>query len=119
MTDDKHTAAARELVDAIEYDLGDRRGLKWEWRKIDDDIREGIKKTWARMIAPALASAYERGRREEREACLYVAEQESDWCASNRDRTHPGSQHIRDDWHEKYCTARHIEGQIRARGEKT
>jgi hypothetical protein len=38
-------------VDAIIADLSDRRGLKWEWNRIDEDIRSKIREEWARLVA--------------------------------------------------------------------
>jgi hypothetical protein len=41
----------RLAVDAIIRDLSGRRGLKWEWDKVDDDIREEIAQEWTHIIA--------------------------------------------------------------------
>ena len=37
----------------IRQDICDRRGLKWEWAGIDDDVQRDILATWARIIASA------------------------------------------------------------------
>jgi hypothetical protein len=42
---------AHDAVDAIIADLSDRRGLKWEWNRIDEDIRSKIREEWARLVA--------------------------------------------------------------------
>lgn len=46
---------ARKAVDAIIYDLSDRRGLRQEWEGIDEDIREDIRAEWTRLVAKAFA----------------------------------------------------------------
>jgi hypothetical protein len=43
--------AAPENVAAIIADLNDRRGLKWEWQKIDSDTRAEIVATWIAIAA--------------------------------------------------------------------
>ena len=40
----------KRAVERIVLDLSDRRGLGGEWDQIDDDIQEGITKTWERII---------------------------------------------------------------------
>jgi len=45
MTDPGHDA-----VDEIIADLSDRRGLKWEWSKIDEDVREEIRAAWIEIV---------------------------------------------------------------------
>ena len=40
----------RDSVDAIIYDLSDRRGIKHAWDQIDDDIQEEIKGVWRNAI---------------------------------------------------------------------
>lgn len=47
---------ANQIVDLIIYDLSDRRGLSGEWGRIDEDIIEEIKETWANIIVEALAA---------------------------------------------------------------
>lgn len=44
-----HGDAAR-IVNAIVADLSDRRGLKGEWQRIDDDIRAEIVAEWTRIV---------------------------------------------------------------------
>lgn len=39
------------VVERIEADIADRRGLKHEWRAIDEDIRSEIKAEWAQIVA--------------------------------------------------------------------
>ena len=41
---------ARAAVDGILNDLSDRRGLRQEWERIDDDIQDEIKQEWALII---------------------------------------------------------------------
>ena len=40
-------------VEQIVADLSDRKGLSGQWDQIDDDIKEGIYKTWERIIQSA------------------------------------------------------------------
>jgi hypothetical protein len=47
--------AANESVRLIVDDIEDRRGLKHEWRGIDEDIRRDIRKTWASIIVTQIA----------------------------------------------------------------
>jgi hypothetical protein len=70
-------AACREAVDAIVYDLNDRRGLKWEWTKIDEDIQGEIRAEWAKLIAEELRklSALDDGRVAKAVAALRTAPQ--------------------------------------------
>jgi hypothetical protein len=41
--------AWRIVINLIE-DISDRRGLKREWAKIDDDVKEEIMLAWAKII---------------------------------------------------------------------
>jgi hypothetical protein len=41
---------AERIVDGIIYDLDDRRGLKHEWRRIDEDIRAEIREAWILIV---------------------------------------------------------------------
>lgn len=41
-------------VEALEYDICDRRGLKSEWQAIDPEIISEIKAVWIETIALAL-----------------------------------------------------------------
>lgn len=43
-------AAARAAIDEIERDIIDRRGIKREWRAIDDDVRAEIKAAWGAIV---------------------------------------------------------------------
>jgi len=47
---------AQEAVREIVRDLSDRRGLKWAWDDIDEDIQAEIKKRWADLILKASGS---------------------------------------------------------------
>jgi hypothetical protein len=39
------------LFAALSEDINDRRGLKWEWRKIDEEVMSNeIKPAWRRII---------------------------------------------------------------------
>lgn len=42
LTDEKWKALCR--------DISDRRGLKWEWNKIDDDVLVEIRKAWSEIL---------------------------------------------------------------------
>lgn len=45
---------AELIVDAIVRDLSDRRGLRHEWDKIDDDIKEEIIAVWCELTEEIL-----------------------------------------------------------------
>jgi len=51
---------ANKVVDAILFDLTDRRGIKNAWHDIDDDIQEEIKAKWAAIIAKSYPSLVPR-----------------------------------------------------------
>ncbi|HZJ66958.1 MAG TPA: hypothetical protein VFD36_25800 [Kofleriaceae bacterium] len=81
---DRFDERAEGAVDAIIYDLDDRRGLKREWRGIDADIQQEIKREWSAIVARAIREAVE-AEREAIEAdvgevkgvcagCLYLVE---------------------------------------------
>lgn len=41
----------KNIIQDLENDILDRRGLKWEWHSIDPDIIENeIKPAWAKII---------------------------------------------------------------------
>lgn len=44
----------KELVEAIVYDIRDRRGLKCEWDKIEADVQEEIKESWCNIVQSKL-----------------------------------------------------------------
>lgn len=45
----------RLAFDALSDDIADRRGLKWEWEKVDDDVMQGeIRPAWEAIIASVL-----------------------------------------------------------------
>lgn len=50
---DLATAAVRGII----ADLSDRRGLKWEWQGIDDDVRAEIVATWEQLVLDAFEGA--------------------------------------------------------------
>ena len=35
---------------ALSDDIADRRGLKWEWAKIDDDVKLEIRAAWSKIL---------------------------------------------------------------------
>lgn len=56
---------AKRIVDAILFDLRDRRGLRQTWDGIDEDIRDEIKASWilrARLILESGADRREASR---------------------------------------------------------
>ena len=57
----KHNPGSVEqrIVDAIIFDLSDRRGLSGEWDGIDDEIKAQIRKKWMQIIRQELAKAGE------------------------------------------------------------
>lgn len=52
----KPKTVEQRIVDAIIFDLSDRRGLSGEWDGIDDDIRRQIKKKWCEIIRTEIAN---------------------------------------------------------------
>ena len=46
----KKMTTAETIVEAIVYDILDRRGLKQEFRQIDEDIVKEIKEVWRETI---------------------------------------------------------------------
>jgi hypothetical protein len=45
---------ATRIVEAIEKDFTDRRGLRQEWDQIDADIKIDIKNTWINLVLEEL-----------------------------------------------------------------
>ena len=45
---------AMQIVDEIERDFTDRRGLRQEWEQFDDDIKDEIRDVWSGIIAEEL-----------------------------------------------------------------
>lgn len=45
---------ARDVVDTLIADLSDRRGLKSEWNRIDEDVREEIRASWLLLVRGAV-----------------------------------------------------------------
>ncbi len=38
------------IIQALDNDISDRRGLKWEWDKIDDEVMAKLKSEWATIF---------------------------------------------------------------------
>jgi hypothetical protein len=51
---------AARIREALEEDFTDRRGLKQEWERIDDEVKAEIRRRWEEIIFTELAK-YERG----------------------------------------------------------
>jgi hypothetical protein len=46
------TRLVRQAFDALSDDISDRRGLKWEWTKVDDDVMQNeIRTAWEAIIS--------------------------------------------------------------------
>lgn len=45
---------AKLIVEDIERDLTNRRGLRQEWAQIADEIKDEIRQKWARLVAARL-----------------------------------------------------------------
>lgn len=41
---------SEKIINRIVKDLSDRRGLRQEWEKIDDDIKDEIKQVWREIV---------------------------------------------------------------------
>jgi len=41
------------IIDALIHDIKDRRGLKWEWEKIDADVVNEIRAAWLEILQHA------------------------------------------------------------------
>lgn len=52
----KQKTIEHRIVEAIIYDLSDRRGLKGEWNMIDADIKRQIREAWRRIVREQLES---------------------------------------------------------------
>lgn len=50
LTEEEKEKAARCIVEAIEKDLRDRRGLRHEFEAIDADIQEEIREQWRALV---------------------------------------------------------------------
>lgn len=46
-------AIADTIVAALEADISNRRGLKWEWEKIDADVKDEIRAAWKNILLRA------------------------------------------------------------------
>lgn len=46
----KAKSVDQRIVDAIIFDLSDRRGLSGEWDGIDDDTKAEIVETWREIV---------------------------------------------------------------------
>ncbi len=112
MTDDKHTAAAREheataRVLAQELLVIHEHGMAYHERV-------------AERLTKALTRAYERGRREEREGCERVAAECERIARQSAVVARESRDHAQVDFDMgSAATAETIAAQIRARGEKT
>lgn len=42
------------IVEGIEADISDRKGLRQEWENIDEDVLEEIRETWFNIISLVL-----------------------------------------------------------------
>lgn len=45
----KHTRWDGAIA-ALFEDISDRRGIKWEWNKIDEDVKQQIRARWAALL---------------------------------------------------------------------
>lgn len=48
---------AQKIVDEIEKDISDRRGLKHEWSQIQEEIQEEIREVWAEIVRNGIRTA--------------------------------------------------------------
>ena len=55
MTDEIKVEVAKRIIERLALDISDRRGLKWEWTRIDNEVMEGeLKPTWVQIIIEEL-----------------------------------------------------------------
>ncbi len=47
--------AAERIFQALDRDIRDRRGLKWEWEKIDEEVMARLKADWVEIIVGVLS----------------------------------------------------------------
>lgn len=45
---------AELIVEVLDRDISDRRGLKWEWEKIDPEVMKELKDHWIAIIKEIL-----------------------------------------------------------------
>ncbi len=45
---------AMRIVDAVEYDLRDRRGIRHEWDQVDEDVQDEIRDTLVEKVRAEL-----------------------------------------------------------------
>lgn len=45
------------IVEILDRDISDRRGIKWEWEKIDPDVMQDLKLHWMEIIKEVIKSA--------------------------------------------------------------
>ncbi len=58
MSELKPEEIAKRIVERLDTDISDRRGLKWEWDKIDSEVMDNeLKPTWERIICEEVAKA--------------------------------------------------------------
>lgn len=82
---DTPAVQAKRAVNRIIADLFDRRGLKWEWQKIELSVQREIKKEWAALILEEITEARQSAARE----CAAIAD---DICATEAELI---AEHIR------------------------
>jgi hypothetical protein len=54
LADHKNKILAENIVSKIIQDLGDRRGLRQEWERVDDEIKCEIREEWINTIMEVL-----------------------------------------------------------------
>lgn len=47
----KNISKVIRIVEAIETDISDRKGLRQEWENIDEDVLEEIREAWFNAIS--------------------------------------------------------------------
>lgn len=48
---------APKIVEAIENDFTDRRGLQQEWEQLDVEVKQEIRETWVKIVKDILEKA--------------------------------------------------------------
>lgn len=51
----ENATTASKIVKEILEDLKDRRGLRHEWERIDDEVRSEIRRSWLKIVMNILA----------------------------------------------------------------
>lgn len=57
MSKKKAKSIEQRIVEAIIYDLSDRRGLSGEWDGIDDETKAEIRETWAGIVREEMSKS--------------------------------------------------------------